>query len=122
MRGDVLLFCLLLLLAHTTGCKLTDASDELLSLFNIELERDFEYYDSKTDETVTGHLKISGNDVEYSDSLGNMGTGSLENETATAEFSGPEGSGSVWVEFSNLFEDYNGTISFDDGRVITFSG
>ena len=122
MRGYVLLLCMTLLFAHATGCDLTDASDELLSLFNIEIERDFEYYDSESDETVTGHIKISGDDFEYSDSLGNMGSGSLEDETAMAEFSGPKGSGTVWVQFSGLFEDYTGSITYDDGRVITFSG
>lgn len=120
MKRIVLSLFLVAVLCALSGC-FDNPVDELLSLFNVEFEKDFEYYDPDTEQEVSAHLKISGKEVQYSDSLGNAGSGTLDNETVHANFSGPEGSGTLTVEFDNFYQDFSGVIEFDSGTVIAFS-
>lgn len=108
---------ILLIFSLAIGCN----SSDIFDILDIEIERDFEYYDSNAEETVQAHIKISDRTAEYSDSLGRYGTGTLDDTTATATFSGEGRSGTVTVNFSDSFDQYDGVIEFDDGEVVTFS-
>ncbi|MDP8218033.1 MAG: hypothetical protein P9M03_04845 [Candidatus Theseobacter exili] len=125
MKSAIYFLCLLCttVLLGIVGCDSSDLTDDITSLLNIEFNRTFEITNPETEETYSATVRVSGKEVEYSDSEGYSGNGTLDATHFTAAVSGPEGvTGTVFMDFDQEFHSYTGTLDLSDGTHFDFNG